>query len=207
MMLIGCPACDLLQRLPPLALRDKASCARCGHVLATRPADWWNRCLALTLAAAILLVVANVTPLMGLSTAGRTASTTIVGGVIAMWRQGERLTAAIVAFCALIAPAGFVTSMLAILAVARRTPVPRRIGELLRWAHYLRVWSLHEVMMLGILVALVKIAELAQVDAGIGIFSIGALTVLFPAIMIHFDASDIWKRIEWQAEPDAEART
>ena len=197
MPLIACSGCDFLQRLPALAPRDKACCARCGHVLERRPVDAPNRCLALTIAAAIVLIVANFTPLMGLTAVGRAASTTILGGAIEMWRHGEQIAAAIVAFCALIAPTGYVTCMLTILLAARRTPVPRWVAELLRWTYYLQVWSLHEVMTLGVLVALVKIAELAHVDAGIGIFAVGALTILFPAIMAHFDASEIWDRIEW----------
>jgi paraquat-inducible protein A len=200
---VACPGCDLLQRLPALAPGDKVRCLRCGHVLAKRHDDALNRCLALTLAAAVLLVIANLTPLMGLSAVGRSASTTIIGGAIEMWQHGEQLTAAIVAFCAVIAPIAFVASTLVILMAAHASPVPRWTSELLRWSHYLRVWSLHEVMMLGILVALVKIAELARVDAGVGIFTVGALTILFPAIVLNFDTADIWRRIEWlDPEPD-----
>jgi paraquat-inducible protein A len=51
-------------------------------------------------------------------------------------------------------------------------------------------------MMLGILVALIKIAELATVEAGIGMFATGALVLLFPAIMVTFDVDDLWQRVE-----------
>ena len=205
MSLIACPGCDLLQHLPVLAPRDKVFCARCGHALVRRPFDSWNRCFALTLAAAICLLIANVTPLMGLTTVGRGASTTIIGGALALWNQGEQFTSAVVAFCALLAPAGYLLCMLAILLAARLTPVPRWTGELLRWTRYLQIWSLHEVMTLGVLVALVKIAEVAHVDPGIGIFAVGALTLLFPAIMAHFDPTEIWDRIEWAQQTAREA--
>ena len=46
---------------------------------------------------------------------------------------------------------------------------------------------MNEVMMLGILVALIKIAELATVNAGIGMYAVGAIVLLFPAIMVTFD--------------------
>ena len=51
----------------------------------------------------------------------------------------------------------------------------------------MKPWSMNEVMMLGILVALIKIAELATVDAGIGMYAVGAMVLLFPAIMVTFD--------------------
>jgi paraquat-inducible protein A len=87
--------------------------------------------------------------------------------------------------------------MLALLLAAQRTPVPRWAGEMLRWAHHFEVWSMLEVMMLGILVALIKIAELATVTPGIGMFAVGALILLFPAILVTFDADDLWQRVEW----------
>jgi paraquat-inducible protein A len=61
----------------------------------------------------------------------------------------------------------------------------------------MRPWSMNEVMLLGILVALIKIAELATVDAGIGMYAVGALVILFPAIMVTFDPGEIWQRVEW----------
>lgn len=161
-----------------------------------------ERCLALTIAAAVLFVVANATPLMALSAAGRNASTTIIGGALQMWRHDERVTATIVAFCAVLAPAAFLAGLLTVLLAARRARArsvraPRWIGEIVRWMRYLHAWSLLEVMLLGLLVALVKITQAARVSADVGIFSVAALTLLFPAILAHFDVSEIWERIEW----------
>ena len=153
--------------------------------------------LALTVTAAIVFIVANTTPLMGLSAVGRQASTTIMGGAYQMWLQGEQITAVIVAFCAVIAPAGYILFMLAVLFAVRRPPAPPWVGEMLRWAHSMQPWSMNEVMMLGILVALIKIAELANVEAGAGMYAMGALVILFPAIMATFDPEEIWQRVEW----------
>ena len=128
---------------------------------------------------------------------GRRASTTIIGGAYEMWMQGEQITAAIVAFCALVAPGGYILFMLTVLLAVRRPPAPQWVGEMLRGAHSMRPWSMNEVMILGILVALIKIAELATVEAGIGMYAVGALVFLFPAIMVTFDEDEIWQRVEW----------
>jgi len=194
---VACPDCDLLQRIPPLPAGGKARCVRCGSLLAKRPIGPPDLPLALTVAAAIVLVVANLSPLMELSVVGRTASTTIVGGAYEMWQQDEKLTGALVAFCAVLAPACYVLFMLTLLLAARLSPVPHWAGEMLRWAHHFEVWSMLEVMMLGILVALIKIAELATVEAGIGMFAVGLLVLLFPAILVTFDADDLWQRVQW----------
>ncbi len=117
-----------------------------------------------------------------------------------MWLQGQRVIAVLVAFCAVLAPAAYLLLMLTILLAARRSRVPLWAGELLRWASHLQVWSMLEVVMLGILVALIKIAELATVDPGIGMYAFGAVVMLIPAVMVNFDAGEIWRRVEWVAQ-------
>jgi len=54
-----------------------------------------------------------------------------------------------------------------------------------------------EVVMLGILVALIKIASLATVEPSIGMYAFGAAVLLFPMIMTSFDSRDLWQRIDW----------
>src|SRR5438874_11011766 len=201
---IACPVCDRLQRIPPLPLGGKARCARCRKTLATRRSDTLDRTLALTIAAAIALIVANTMPLMGLSAVGRESSTTIIGGAHEMWLQGSQITAVIVAFCAVIAPAGHVLFLLTVLLAIRRPPAPRWVGELLRLAHFMEPWSMTEVMMLGILVALFKIAQLATVLPGIGMYAAGAFVFLMSAIIVTYDPREIWKRVEW-ADPSRRA--
>ena len=194
---IACPDCDLLQDIPELPPGGKARCPRCACTVATRMAEPIDLPLALTVTAAIVFIIANTAPLMSLSAVGRYASTTIIGGAQEMWLQGEAITAMIVAFCAVIAPAGYILFMLTVLLAARRPPAPAWVGELLRGAEFMRPWSMNEVMMLGILVALIKIAELATVEADVGMYAVGALVILFPAIMVTFDEDEIWQRVEW----------
>ena len=194
---IACPDCDLLQHMPPLPRGTKARCVRCGHVLASRPPGPRDLSLALALAAAITFVIANVSPLMDLSAVGRTASTTIAGGAYQMWVEGEPIVSVLIAFCAVIAPGAYLLFMLILLFAAQRSPPPHWAGEMLRWTHHFEMWSMLEVMMLGILVALIKIAEVASVEAGIGLYAVGALILLVPAVMVTFDARELWARVEW----------
>ena len=194
---IACPDCDLLQRIPPLPPGGKARCPRCGETLVNQRADPLDRPLALTVAAALALLLANTAPLMGLSAVGRESSTTIIGGAHEMWLQGSEITAVIVAFCAVIAPAAHVLFMMVVLLAVRRPPAPRWVGEMLRSAHFMQPWSMTEVMMLGILVALVKIAQLATVVPGIGMYAAGTFVLLISATMVAFDPREIWKRVQW----------
>ena len=198
--ILACPACDMLQRLPPLPAGGKAVCPQCGQTVATRPSDPLNRPLALVIAAAIVFIIANTSPLMSLSAAGRHSSTTILGGAYEMWVQQHELTAAVVAFCVVVAPAVYILFMATVLIAVRRPPAPHWVGELLRWAAFMSPWSMNEVMMLGVLVALIKIAELATVIPGVGMYAVGLLIALLPAIALSCDLREIWSRIGWVDE-------
>lgn len=194
---IACPDCDLLQQVPSLMPGGKAACARCGRVIAKELGDARDRALPLAITAAVTLLVANTLPLMELHVVGRFASTTIAGGAYEMWAQGQRLTSVLVAFCALIAPVGYLSFVITLLLAARRAAMPGWSGEMLRWLGHLEVWSMLEVVMLGILVALVKIAQLATVDPGIGMYAFGATILLIPAIAVNLDRREMWRRVEW----------
>ena len=177
---------------------------RCGCVLKTRPTHGDQAPMALTLAALIAFVVANTSPLMDLSAVGRSASTTIIGGAWDLWQNGQPITAAVVAFCAVVAPAMYLGFMLLVLLAARRPVLPHGYGELLRWGLHMREWSMFEVMLIGILVALIKIASLATVNPGIGMLGLVALAFLLPAISVNFEPDRVWRRIA--LEPAEAAR-
>jgi paraquat-inducible protein A len=194
---VACPDCDLLQTIPALVPGGRAVCARCGYILAKQPAGSPDLALALTITAAIALIIANSLPLMDLHVVGRSASTTIPGGAYEMWMQGQRIISVLVAFCAVIAPVAYVLFMLTLLLAARRPTVPHWAGETLRWVGHLQVWSMLEVVMLGVLVALTKIAQLASVNPGIGMYAFGATILLIPAIMTNFDKRALWQRVTW----------
>jgi paraquat-inducible protein A len=195
--LIACPDCDLLQRTPPLRPGGRARCPRCGKVVAAKKPGSLDRTLPLAIAAAIALIVANATPLMGLSAVGRTASTTIIQGIEGMWVQGERIAAVLVGFCVVVAPAVQIGGTLAVLVAARRFPAPSWAGMLLHLIEFHQPWAMVEVMMLGLLVALVKIADLASVIPGIGMFAVGALVFLLSAMTVSFDPGEVWERVWW----------
>jgi len=195
--LIACPQCDLLQRLPELAPGASARCPRCDKELWRRREDSLNRTLALTLGAALLYVVANSVPMLGLTIVGRAASTTVIGGAEHLWQDGQQLVAMLVLLTAVIAPALQIGFMLAIVLGAHRERPPRWVGTLLRHHPATRTWSMIEVMMLGVLVALVKIADYATVIPGMALFVLWVLVFLLAGMQASFDSREVWERIQW----------
>ena len=195
--LIACPHCDLLQRLPELAPGASARCPRCDQELWRRREDSLNRTLALTLGAAMLYVVANSIPMLGLTVVGRQAATTVFGGAMHLWENGPRIVAVLVLFTAIVAPALQIVFMLGISLGALRERPPRWVGTLLRHHPATRTWSMIEVMMLGVLVALIKIADYATVIPGLALFILWVLVFLLAGIQSSFDPREVWQRIHW----------
>lgn len=198
--LVSCEHCDLLQRIPELAPGASARCVRCNAQLWRRRDDSLNRTLALTLAAAILFTIANAVPMLSLTVVGRESSTTVIGGARHLWEMGRETVAALVFFAAVIAPALQITLMLAIALGSRRSRPRQWVALFLRYYRFTRTWSMIEVMILGVLVALVKIADYATVIPGIALFALGALIFVLAAVQANFDPREVWDRIEWADE-------
>jgi paraquat-inducible protein A len=195
--LIACLDCDLLQRLPDLTPGESARCPRCDKELWRRREDSLNRTLALALASAVLYLVANSVPMLSLTILGREASTTVLGGAMHLWNDGPATVGVLVLFTAVIAPALQIGFMLAIVIGALCKRPPRWVGTLLRHQPTARTWSMLEVMMLGVLVALVKITDYATVIPGMALFVLGMLVFLLAGMQASFDPREVWEVIEW----------
>jgi len=204
--LIGCLDCDLVQRLPELAPGASARCPRCDNELWRRREDSLQRTLALTIAAALLYVVANSVPMLGLSAVGHQASTSVIGGAQQLWHDGRETVALLVLFTAVVAPGLQIGLMLAIVLGARRQHPRRWVATLLRHHPTTTIWSMIEVMIIGVLVALIKIADYATVIPGVALFALGALVFLLAGIQASFDRREVWERVEWAAAEAARER-
>jgi paraquat-inducible protein A len=111
------------------------------------------------------------------------------------------MVSALVLLAAVVAPALQIGLMLAIVIGARRERPARWVGTLLRHHPTTRIWSMIEVMLLGVLVALIKIADYATVIPGAALFALGGLVFVLAAMQASFDPREVWDRVQW-----AEAR-
>jgi paraquat-inducible protein A len=195
--MIACLDCDLLQRIPEVPFGASVRCPRCNKELWRHKPDSLNRTFALTVAALVLFVIANTVPMLGLSAVGHHAFTTVVGGAQQLWHDGQPLVSVLVLFAAVISPALQIGILLLIVTGCQRERPPFWVGLFLRHLHFTRTWSMIEVMLLGVLVALTKIADYAHVILGTALFALFALVILLAAIQSTFDPREVWQRIEW----------
>jgi paraquat-inducible protein A len=194
--LVACHECDLLQRETVLADGGSARCRRCGAVLyrTSPPSLDWT--LALTLAAMVLFAVANFYPIVGLSVNGNLVETTLFGAARILYLDGMWPLAGLVFVTTLLMPLLDMAAVLYILLPLWMGRTPRRPDVVLRLLRRVSPWGMIEVLILGMLVALVKLAAIASVVPGIALWAFGAVMLLLAAASAGFDTHDIWARID-----------
>ncbi|MGZ5032054.1 MAG: paraquat-inducible protein A [Usitatibacter sp.] len=194
--LIACRECDLLQREVPLAKAATAHCARCGAELFRHHPGGLDRTLALYIAAAIAFVIANVFPIMDLDAKGMQTSATIYDCARELHDAGMTSVAVLVFITAILAPALELSLLIGMLLPLKLGYVPRSLPLAFRVAHATQPWGMPEVFVLGALVALVKLRDIATVNAQMALYATGAFVFLLAAAESSFEPQALWKRAE-----------
>ena len=193
--LIACHECDLLQREAPLPRGGVARCGRCGAELYRSHPDSLERTLALTAAAILLFAIANSFPIVGLKLQGQIIQTTLFHTVKTLYDEDMKPVAALVFVTTMLMPALELFALTWLLLPLRLGRVPPRFALVFRVLQAVRPWGMVEVLMLGVLVSMVKLAHLAALVPGIALWSFGALMLLMAAVAAVFDPRELWARM------------
>ena len=191
--LVGCHECDLLQTAPELGLRQAARCVRCEAVLLRNPVDSLERTLALAAAGALLYVLANLNPLVGIEMQGMRVEVTLFGAVQALWGDGMQVVAGLVFATVILFPVLELAMLIALLIQVRVGRRGRAFPLLFRLVRSLRPWGMIEVLLLGMLVSLVKLSHLSTVILGVAFWAIAALIVVLAAAAQSFNPALLWE--------------
>ena len=191
-----CHECDLLQRNPPLPEGGSAHCVRCGHLLHKHRPDSINRTLALTMAGLVLFVLANSYPFLSFDMQGQVTQTTLFTGVKQLTEQGKAEVAAVVLFTSILAPGLQLLLLLIVL-------LPLKLGgrlspgfpTLFRWFKTLAPWGMMDVFMIGILVSVVKLTDMATIVPGTSLFAFVLLIFVLAAAQAALDPDVVWERV------------
>lgn len=189
-----CEECDAVHQRVRLARRDLARCRRCGATLARGAILTLDGQLAVALAAAVVFAIASLSPIVTLSLRGVSSEASLWQATQQTWTAGEHLVALLSAATAFVFPLAVIGLRLWVLlplALARPVVGLARALRALRWVAR---WSMVEVFMLGILIALVKSAGVTDVVLGPGLFAYGMLTVLLTA-MQSSSLHTLWQRV------------
>ena len=191
---IACHECDLLQRECPLPRNGVLRCRRCGAELSRNHPNSLNRALAFTLASVVLFAVGNAFPIVGLEVNGTLVETTLLGAATVLYEDGMWPIAGLVLATTFLMPMLQMITMTYLLVPLHFDRAPYRSDLVFRLLQYVRPWGMTEVLILGMLVALVKLAHIASVVPGAALWSFGALMLLLAAASAAFDPQEVWSR-------------
>jgi paraquat-inducible protein A len=190
--LTACLECGLLQRIPEVPPGGSAQCVRCGGTMHRNRPDSLNRTLALTIAGIVLFVVANSFPFLSFEMQGRGTQTTLITGVVDLYQAGDWPIAAVVLFTSILAPGLQLALLLIVLVPLTLNRMPTWLPTLFRWVRTLVPWGMMDVFMVGILVAVVKLADMASIVPGASLFALVALIFVLAAAQAALDPDLVW---------------
>jgi paraquat-inducible protein A len=193
--LIACHECDLLQHETVLADGGVARCRRCNAELYRSRPDGLNRALAWTLAAIVLFVIANAFPIVGLSVNGDLVQTTLFGAARILYRDGMWPLAGLVLATTIVMPLLQMVTMTYLLLPLRFGRAPLHPEVMFRTLRLSEPWGMTEVLILGLLVALVKLAHIAGVVPGVALWAFGAVMLALAAVSSAFDPREFWEQV------------
>ncbi|WP_250516007.1 paraquat-inducible protein A [Caballeronia sp. INDeC2] len=194
--LIACHECDLMQREGFVPPGGTLRCCRCRAVLYRRRGRGFERALAFALAACVLWLISNAFPIVGLAVNGDLVETTLIGAVRVLYRDGMWPLAGLIFVTTILMPALQALGTVWLLLPLYLNRRPWRADAVFRLLRVARNWGMTEVLMLGLLVAVVKLAHIASVVTGPALWSLAALMLLLVAASSAFDERAMWMRIE-----------
>jgi paraquat-inducible protein A len=195
--LIACHECDLLQRLPEHQGSYVARCPRCNALLHRGVENSIDRTLALTLAGTILFAVANSFPLLAFKLKGQVTQATLISGVLDLYQTGKWEIAALVLLTTIIVPLLELLILLYIFLPLKFNRVPWKLAAVFRLAQNLSPWSMMEVFLIGIIVAIVKLVGMATIVPGTALWAFALLIITLAAAAANLDSQVVWDRVEY----------
>lgn len=193
---VACHECDLLNHVPALAPDQVARCARCNGLLYRNLAGCIDRTLALALASLTLFTVANTFPFLAFGTPGNLRFTSLISGTLDLYRDGMPLLAFIVFATSILVPALQIAGLIYVYLPLSLGRVPPGMCVIFRLLLRMRPWNMVEVFLLGILVAFVKLAGMAEIVFGIAIWAFGFLIITLAWANSSIAPTVVWQRME-----------
>jgi paraquat-inducible protein A len=195
-LLVACSSCGLVNRCGSLG--PKARCVRCAAHLHRRFPNSITWTWALLVAAALLYIPANILPVLVTQSIGGTGGDTIMSGVILFWQTGSPGLAIIIFIASVFVPVGKLLA-LAVLAATSQSGsqwAPYARTRMYRVVEFIGRWSMLDIFVVTLTVALVRFQALATITPGPGALAFGCVVVLTMFASAQFDPRLIWDPID-----------
>jgi paraquat-inducible protein A len=191
-----CPTCGLTLQVDPLPPGRRAECPRCGATVGEGPHGSLQLTAALAIAALILYVPANLYPILRMHMYGAYSESTVWDGVVSLAQANQYFVALIVFLASIVIPVLKLAGLL-YLVISARFKLGRRLkgrARIYRFIDVIGPWAMLDVFLLAVLVALVKLGQIATILPGPGLIAFSAVVVLTMLASASFDPRLIWEK-------------
>ena len=192
--LAQCPVCHKRLRWQAPEPDFRQRCPRCGAGVRQRHYGSIGQSWALTLTALILLIPANLLPIMTVSQFGEGEPSTIMGGVALLLHHGM-ISIALIVFIASIAVPFMKISGIVVLLLSvqfRWRVSPRQRTLMYRMVEYIGKWSMLDIFVIAITAKLVDMGKIASIEGDIAAVYFGLAVVMTMLAAMVFDQRLIW---------------
>ena len=190
----GLACCHVCYKLAP---EQQHRCPRCGAALHLRAPDSIQRAVALLITAIVLYIPANVLPIMTTTQLGSATDSTILGGVVLLIQMGSYPVAAVIFIASVMVPIAKMCALAWLCwSVERRHPASHRQRTVLyRLTEFVGRWSMTDVFVVTILVALIHLGGLLVITPGPAAVAFGGVVVMTMLAAESFDPRLIWDQL------------
>ena len=193
---VACEQCDWLHTRADLPAGHQAHCQRCDAPLGKAQPASFDLTLALALSGLVMLVIAHMNPVFGIDMQGHVQSSSLWAAAVTLYDEDAWLLSFLVIMTTLVFPATELLAICYVLLPLREGHIPAGFAQVLRVMQAVRPWVMVEVFMLGVLVALVKLAGLAEILPGAGLGSFAAVMLLLACVTANLDHHSLWLAAE-----------
>lgn len=186
---IACPHCDTLYDRPHLEHGKSIVCSTCHATIDKGVADF-RRAYIFALTGVILFIIANAYPFITINLAGQQTTITIISSLDSLFENGLTLLAILVFFLIIITPLWYMLGVVWVVLSFRLNIAIPLTRHFLHLMTRLSPWNMLEVYLVGVLVMIIKVMQIASIQFNYGFWSFCALMVCSILTTYHFDLAD-----------------
>ncbi len=192
---LACPDCDLIQTIPPLADNEVAHCIRCGTTLFKQQKNSINRSLAFAITGLILFIISNLFPLLSLKAVGLTQESSLLSTAFALFDVNQLLLGIVILLTTFIFPATTLLGTIYILMQIKMNRINCYTAPLFRFLRSTDAWGMLEIFLLAILVAVVKLGDVADMIYGVSLYAFCLLILSLSLLSYSLNPQDVWNKL------------
>ncbi len=175
---------------------DGAFCSCCGKMLYRNRFHSLARATGYSAAALVLMAITHTFPFLTLTSGATSTELTLWQAAQVLAQEDRPMLSVAVIFFTMIAPVVLMGGLLYVAEPLRHGWALPGAECIMRWFQQLEPWSMLEVFLLGLVVSVLKLRDMAEVHLSTGVWALGALVLCMAAALAGIDRMELWDRLE-----------